>query len=91
MRRIGQPEGLSLALSFFGLLLVGSLFVRLLILLVFVLLNRVSVPAPNPKQAILAESGTLWVVAGLAALVWLAKLGLMLTNRRAQAGFSKGR
>ncbi len=90
MRRIGQTEGLSLALSFIGILLVGTLFVRLFLLLVFVLLNQIAVPAPNPKQAIVADSGMLWTVAGLAALVWMAKLGFFLASRKMQAHSPKG-
>lgn len=74
-------EGASLGLTFLGLLAVGVLFVRLVMVLAFVFLHQISVPAPNPKDVIQADAAVLWTLAASAVGAWMAKAALWAIER----------
>lgn len=87
-RTLGQAfpkEAASLALTFVGLIFVIIIFFRVLMVLVYVFLQQINVPGPNPKQEILADLQLIWIFSAASALLWMLKLTLIRWDKRSKS------
>lgn len=87
-RTLGQvfpKEATSLALTFVGLVFVIIIFFRILMMLVYVFLQQINVPGPNPKQEILADLQLIWIFSSASAVLWMLKLTLLRWDKRSKS------
>jgi hypothetical protein len=75
-------EDLSLAMSFVGLLTISIIFLKLLIVLVFVLLTQLSIPAPGPRAVLLADLPWIWTLTIVCTVAWVIRLGLFIIEKK---------
>lgn len=75
-------EDLSLAMSFVGLLTISIIFLKMLMVLVFVLLTQLSIPAPGPRAVVQADLPWIWTLTIVCIGAWLIRLGLYLIEKK---------